>query len=534
MKKEKRKYANFVGTDAIKFSQNKTDKYNENSVGTRWYATQNAITLIALIITIIILLILAGVTINVLIGDNGLFSTAKKAGTEYEKAAAREKLEVAISDIIATKLGNAKLVDLNNIKDKNIKILNVILENDIEANVEVDGKYKFIIDSNFNIYYEEDINDYVEAIFKMPVLTANDSTINGKRYIVSASSVLGGQMEYAYQAFDGIVYKNINEWHSEQGGSQWLQIQFQDEIKIKKFTIKNRDYNPTYAVSQFELQGSNDGENWTSLGTYTNNTGPIEETSFEITNPNFYTYYKWNCGSGYVTIGEIILNEAIIKIPKRKISAIENSIKSIGNVTIDSYEEIIKVCEQYKSLQCEAKEIISNYKQLEDAINQYNSFNVETIFKMPVLTANDSIINGKRYSVSASSALGGHMEEVYQAFDGIVYKNNNQWHSEQGGSQWLQIQFQDEIKIEKFTIKNRDYDPTYAVSQFELQGSNDGENWTSLGTYANNTGPIEETSFEIPNSNFYTYYKWNCGSGYVTIAEIILDTAFMKIHIDIP
>ena len=42
------------------------------------------ITLIALIITIIILLIFAWVTINVLIGDNGLFKIAQNIEEKYQ------------------------------------------------------------------------------------------------------------------------------------------------------------------------------------------------------------------------------------------------------------------------------------------------------------------------------------------------------------------------------------------------------------------------------------------------------------------
>ena len=38
------------------------------------------ITLIALVITIIVLLILAGVTINLTLGENGIFKTAEMAG----------------------------------------------------------------------------------------------------------------------------------------------------------------------------------------------------------------------------------------------------------------------------------------------------------------------------------------------------------------------------------------------------------------------------------------------------------------------
>ena len=51
---------------ALKSTQEKTKKYNANVVGAGLVPAQNnhAITLIALIITIIILLIIAGVTLN--------------------------------------------------------------------------------------------------------------------------------------------------------------------------------------------------------------------------------------------------------------------------------------------------------------------------------------------------------------------------------------------------------------------------------------------------------------------------------------
>ncbi len=48
------------------------------------------ITLIALIITIIVLLILAGVTINLTLGENGIFRTAEMAGKNYIDAQDRE------------------------------------------------------------------------------------------------------------------------------------------------------------------------------------------------------------------------------------------------------------------------------------------------------------------------------------------------------------------------------------------------------------------------------------------------------------
>lgn len=45
---------------------------------------QKGITLVALVITIIILLILAGVTISLTLGDNGIFNKTKNAAQNYK------------------------------------------------------------------------------------------------------------------------------------------------------------------------------------------------------------------------------------------------------------------------------------------------------------------------------------------------------------------------------------------------------------------------------------------------------------------
>ena len=55
----------------------------------------NAITLIALVITIIVLLILTGVTINLTLGENGIFKTAEMAGKNYTEAQEQELAGIA-------------------------------------------------------------------------------------------------------------------------------------------------------------------------------------------------------------------------------------------------------------------------------------------------------------------------------------------------------------------------------------------------------------------------------------------------------
>jgi flagellar basal body-associated protein FliL len=52
---------------------------------------QRGITLVALVITIIVLLILAGITISLTVGQNGIITTSQEAGKNYVNAANDEQ-----------------------------------------------------------------------------------------------------------------------------------------------------------------------------------------------------------------------------------------------------------------------------------------------------------------------------------------------------------------------------------------------------------------------------------------------------------
>ena len=67
------------------------------------------ITLISLIITVIVLLILAGVTINLIIGENGIFKIAENAGKNYMEAQDRELAQIAnFTNVLDNILGGRK------------------------------------------------------------------------------------------------------------------------------------------------------------------------------------------------------------------------------------------------------------------------------------------------------------------------------------------------------------------------------------------------------------------------------------------
>ena len=84
----------------------------------------NGITLIALVITIVVLLILAGVSIAFLTGDNGIITQATEASKQSEIASVREQAQLDIANWVADQLLNgedttvASADDVKNILNK--------------------------------------------------------------------------------------------------------------------------------------------------------------------------------------------------------------------------------------------------------------------------------------------------------------------------------------------------------------------------------------------------------------------------------
>ncbi len=70
---------------------------------------QRGITLIALVITIIVLLILAGVSIAMLTGDNGILTKAGEADTNTAKAEVADKINLAINAEYANLLADGEM-----------------------------------------------------------------------------------------------------------------------------------------------------------------------------------------------------------------------------------------------------------------------------------------------------------------------------------------------------------------------------------------------------------------------------------------
>lgn len=86
---------------------------------------KNGITLTSLIITIIIMLILAGVSISILVGPDGLIGKAQEAATNTKIAEIKERVEMKIANLNIEKIPEEEKVTLDDVymlknKDKEI------------------------------------------------------------------------------------------------------------------------------------------------------------------------------------------------------------------------------------------------------------------------------------------------------------------------------------------------------------------------------------------------------------------------------
>lgn len=117
------------------------------------FGIEKGITLIALVIMIIVLLILAGVTINTLTGENGIITQAQKAEEESEVAGEKEQIQLAVIQTMTNNEGKVereklkKAIEQNELKYESIigdELITVILESGRVYEITGSGNVEYI------------------------------------------------------------------------------------------------------------------------------------------------------------------------------------------------------------------------------------------------------------------------------------------------------------------------------------------------------------------------------------------------------
>ena len=203
----------------IKFILNKPYKHilgGENKmVKTK---EKKGITLIALVITVIVLLILTGVSIAMLTGNNGILTQAKNAKKNFEDTSEKEQVQLAVQ---GSWNANGK-IDINKL-NKNLKEIeagseisisklpNIIYLKDKRYQIDEDGKVSELVNDEYRTFTIEESEKIGINVDEMGVLKVNTDILNnylqknnGK--LIIPSEIDGRKIKILSQALKGNIY----------------------------------------------------------------------------------------------------------------------------------------------------------------------------------------------------------------------------------------------------------------------------------------------------------------------------------------
>ena len=202
---------------------------------------ERGITLIALVITIIVLLILAGVSIAMLTGQNGILTQAQNAKQATENKSAEEKVKLAVMGARADDgtLTVGKLItELANYGGT--------VEGDtLPVTATVDGK-SFAVDANGNVTSAE--NGTLGAVTGSETTNTTVKDSLGNQVVVPAGFKV---VNKDANVTDGIVVEDVS--HSATAGSQFVWIPVGDVIK------DNDGNKETIVLSRYTFANDSEG-----------------------------------------------------------------------------------------------------------------------------------------------------------------------------------------------------------------------------------------------------------------------------------
>ena len=127
-------------------------KIKEENLNKIKHNNMQGITLIALVVTIIILIILAGVSINLVLGDNGIITKAKYAKEQQEMAQVKEKIEMAIVEIETEEITSGRETTIDTLLEKlPIKLPGITVSKEGNTLKGTYEGYNFTIDESFKV-----------------------------------------------------------------------------------------------------------------------------------------------------------------------------------------------------------------------------------------------------------------------------------------------------------------------------------------------------------------------------------------------
>jgi len=123
--------------------------------------------------------------------------------------------------------------------------------------------------------------------------------------VISSSASSYIDVRGPWQAHDGDTAETDGGWHSNYENQPWLQFYFTDSPRtINAYRIYGRTDGFNFGDSGFNLLGSNDGSNFTTIDTRPAGSAPISNgfKDFAVTSPGSYQYYRLQSFTNYYQV----------------------------------------------------------------------------------------------------------------------------------------------------------------------------------------------------------------------------------------
>ena len=212
---------------------------------------EDGITLVALVITIIILLILAGIAIATLGGENGLFARVKQAKKAHIQAEMQEQLTLALNGLQIDKKGNASLDDVTQewISSAISSDYSPTIKEDASLNGKLVVMNKSNITGKFLIGQNLEISSSEYNLSSLEFEYETEKIENGKvKILIKITDKVNGlkRVDYPEASKDSIIMENRKiplgiDYYVELGKEYKFVITTGDGNKTEK-TIKIDDY----------------------------------------------------------------------------------------------------------------------------------------------------------------------------------------------------------------------------------------------------------------------------------------------------
>ena len=447
----------------------------------------NGITLISMVVTVIILLLLAGIAIATLGGENGIFAKVKQAKKAQLEAEMKEQLTMALQELQIAKQGNATLDDVTQdwANEAILKDYSPLLQEDASLNGKLiimtknKIKGKFLIDQNLNIEKIEYNTSSLE--FEYTTISRIDNKV--KINIVVTDKINGiKQIDYP----EGDPLKVVD------GNKEQISIDYEVELgKEYKFVITTGDGNKTEKIIKIDDYFYNVTKD---LGEYASISNNATKAAYNKT----YEAIISTEGNYAITSLVVTMGGQTITTSDNDIVDINTGKIKIGKVTgdINIIVETKKLEIKYTAIAVHTSNSASNTSTL--SANTQNKGTTLYINIIATLEGNKCTVVLKSDNTKtvpyAVTKNGKYIFKVSGTYNGKTVEEEkevivNQYMSAQGVVQydagdWTKEEIE-ELKSQNLYMINKE--KTYNTT-FNLNDSNNGLNFTFGGfTYKGDT-----------------------------------------------